>query len=99
MGTTERIQAILAAIIDESVVEKPLNYDLSHISSTLRCAMPKKSQIVAGFRSLDYMISQSFYDPKLWKTNAPPDVIYDVFKAWVRQMWVLIKRCVEKEMV
>jgi tRNA (guanine26-N2/guanine27-N2)-dimethyltransferase len=86
LKTTERIQAILSAIIDEDVVPVPLSYELSQITSALKVENLKKSKLIAAFRSLDYMITQSYYDPKLFKTNAPPEVIYDIFKAWVGQL-------------
>jgi tRNA (guanine26-N2/guanine27-N2)-dimethyltransferase len=81
--THERITAILSAIIDESYLEStPLSYDMSHIASTLKIVNPRKTQMIAAFNSLGYLICQTYYDPKLYKTNAPPEVIYDIFKAW-----------------
>jgi tRNA G26 N,N-dimethylase Trm1 len=72
LKTTERIQAILSAIIDEDMVTYPLSYDMSHIASTLKVQNPKKMQLYAAFRSLEYKLTQTYYDPKLYKTNAPP---------------------------
>lgn len=81
--TTDRIQAILSAVIDESVLSgTPLSYEFSHIVSTLKAVNPRKGQILAAFNSLGYMVAQTYYDPKLFKTNAPPEVVYDIFKAW-----------------
>lgn len=31
------------------------------------------------------MINQTYYNPVLWKTNAPPEVVYDVIKAFKQQ--------------
>jgi len=36
--------------------------------------------MMAGFRSLDFTLTQTYYDPNLWKTNAPPEAVYDIFK-------------------
>jgi tRNA (guanine26-N2/guanine27-N2)-dimethyltransferase len=33
------------------------------------------------------MLAQSYYDPKLFKTNAPPEVIYDIFKSWKSKVY------------
>jgi hypothetical protein len=33
------------------------------------------------------MLVQSYYDPKLFKTNAPPEVVYDIFKAWKSKVY------------
>lgn len=38
------------------------------------------------------MAQQTYYSPKLYKTNAPPEVVYDIFKAYVRLyviMWFI----------
>ncbi len=32
------------------------------------------------------MVTQTYYDPKLYKTNAPPEVIYDIVKAYKKQL-------------
>jgi len=59
---------------------------LNQICSNLKVSNPTKNQIVAGFRSLDYMVNQTYYDPKLWKTNASPEVVYDIIKAYKKQL-------------
>lgn len=87
LGTSKRIQAVLTSIIDESVLsEQPLSYDVAHIASILKVQNPSKAELIAAVRSLDYIACQSWYSPKLYKTNAPADVIYDIFKAYVRKM-------------
>ena len=48
----------------------------------MKAPNPRKGQILAAFNSLGYMVSQTYYDPKLFKTNAPPEVVYDIFKSW-----------------
>lgn len=86
-GTIGRIKGILGGIIDEEwLAHKPLSYDLNQICSNLKVCNPTKNQIIAGFRSLDYMVTQTYYDPKLWKTNAPPEVVYDIIKAFKKQL-------------
>ena len=83
LNTTERIQAILSAIIDENVLSRqPLSYELSQVASTFKVGNPRKTQLLAAFNSLGYLLTQTYYDPKLFKTNAPPEVIYDIFRAW-----------------
>lgn len=41
--------------------------------------------MIAGFRSLDFMVNQTYYNANLWKTNAPPEAIYDIFKAFKQE--------------
>lgn len=84
LGTSERIQAVLTGIIEEDILgSQPLSYDFNHIQSELKVHNPKKSQLIAAFRSVDYMAVQTYYSPKLYKTNAPPEVVYDIFKSLV----------------
>ena len=56
--TTERIQAVLSAIIEEDVLlNQPLSYELSHIASTLKIGNPRKVQLLAAFNSLGYLLT------------------------------------------
>lgn len=86
--TSQRIQAILAAVIDEDLLrDVPLSYEFSHIVSTFKVSNPRKNQLMAAFNSLGYLITQTYYEPKLFKTNAPPEVVYDIFKAWKHEVY------------
>lgn len=48
----------------------------------LKMKPPKKQEIICGFRSLDFMVQQTYYDSGLWKTNAPLTTVYDILKAY-----------------
>jgi len=81
LGTSKRIQAILTGIIDEEPLQHiPLNYDLDFICSSVKSPNPGKSQFAYAMSQLGYKCVQTYYSPKLWKTDAPPDAIYDVVK-------------------
>ncbi|CDW84572.1 -dimethylguanosine trna methyltransferase family protein [Stylonychia lemnae] len=83
LGTTKRIQAILAAIIDEDQCgESPLNWDFSQISSSLKMQNPKKNELFNAFRSVGSKLTQTYYDPRQYKTDASPEVIYDIYRAF-----------------
>jgi tRNA (guanine26-N2/guanine27-N2)-dimethyltransferase len=85
--THPRIEALLQSIISESVLEDvPLNYDLANVASHVKTPCPKKQEIYTAFKSLGHEITQTYYDPKLFKTTAPPEVIYDVFKAFKKKL-------------
>lgn len=85
-GTVERIKGILGGIIDEEwVAHKPLSFDLQQMCSNLKMTNPTKNQLIAAFRSLDFMSSQTYYNPTLWKTNAPPEAIYDILKSFKKE--------------
>lgn len=72
---------MLGGIIDEEYLgHRPLSYDFTKVSKDIGSLNPSKKEIIAGFRSLDYMVNQTYYNPDLWKTNAPPEIVYDIFK-------------------
>jgi len=59
-----------------------------------------KKEIIAGFRSLNYMIGQTYYNHTLYKTNAPPEVVYDIFKQYKRDKFGedYLKNCPERSL-
>lgn len=57
-----------------------MSFDLSMICSNLKCENPTKNQVLAGFKSLGFKVCQTYYNPDLWKTDAPPEAVYDIFK-------------------
>ena len=76
----------MGGIIDEEyLAHKPLSFDFQVICSNLKVVNPTKAQVIAAFRSLDYMVNQTYYSPTLWKTNAPPEVVYDIFKQFKKE--------------
>jgi tRNA (guanine26-N2/guanine27-N2)-dimethyltransferase len=82
-GTIGRIKGILGSIIDESILsDQALSYDFSQVCSNLKSMNPTLREITAGFSSLEYRIAQTYYEPTLWKTDAPPEVVYEIFKAY-----------------
>ncbi len=81
-GTVGRIKGILGGIIDEEcLAHKPLSFDLAQICSNLKTKNPTKNEVIAGIRSLNFKGVQTYYNPNLWKTDAPPEVIYDMIKS------------------
>ena len=81
LKTAPRIKGILGGVIDEQQLEdRPLSYHFNQVSSNLKCINPTKLEVIAAFLSLNYKIGQTYYDPDLWKTDAPPEAVYDIFK-------------------
>lgn len=77
----------MTSIIAESELEQvPLNYDLANVCSHVRVECPKKKDINTAFSSLGYSLTQTYYDPKLFKTDAPPEAIYDIFKQYKKNL-------------
>lgn len=81
LKTKGRIQGVLGGVIDEELLaDYPLNYSLVNICSELKLVNPTKEQIIASFRSLNFLLCQTYYNSYLWKTNAPPFAIYEILK-------------------
>lgn len=56
-GTSIRVNGILGNILDEDVIgREPLSFDIAEVCSNLHSVLPPKNEIIAGFRSLDYII-------------------------------------------
>lgn len=52
------------------------------VCSTIRAQNPEKKKVHAAFASLGFKLSQTYYNGDLWKTDAPPEAVYDIFKKW-----------------
>ena len=81
LKTAGRLKGILGGILDEEPLqEQPLSYSLHDICGMLRTQNPPKEKIHAAFASLGFRVCQTYYDAQLWKTDAPPEAIYDILK-------------------
>lgn len=58
----------------------PLNYDLNNIASSLKHFNPTKREFLLGLSNYGYKAVQTYYSSALWKTNAPSEILYDLFK-------------------
>ena len=67
---------------EEPLQYQPLSYNFQDVASNLRATNPSKKQVYSAFSSLGYKLCQTYYSGDLWKTDAPPEVIYDIFKKW-----------------
>ena len=86
MRTKARLKGILGGVLDEERLQHyPLNYNFNDVCSNLRSFNPPKDKIQNAFASLGYQIVQTYYDGDLYKTDAPPEAIYDVFKKWKKE--------------
>ena len=81
LKTKGRIQGLMGGIVDEEPLQDyPLNFNLHDVCSTIRAQNPRKEQIHAAFESLNFNLCQTYYNGDLWKTDAPPEAVYDIFK-------------------
>ena len=87
LKTVGRIKGILGGIIDEEPLQDlPLSYNLHDVCSTIRTQNPEKKKIHAAFASLGHRLCQTYYNGDLWKTDAPPEVVYDILKKYKKQV-------------
>ena len=78
-----RIQNICQGIINELPLNNQIfNLDYSQFSRDVNVSSFKMAIFQGGIENLGYKMSQSYYDPNLFKTDAPIEVIYDILKQY-----------------
>ncbi|CAI2364103.1 unnamed protein product [Moneuplotes crassus] len=83
LATYERIKKTIKGIQKEMEIGNyPLSMNYNQICSRIRASSIAKKHIYAAFYSLGYNIVQTYYNPYLYKTDAPHKTVYDIFKAW-----------------
>ncbi len=81
-----RIENILKGILNELVLKDMIfNYDYSQFSRDVNLSVFKMGIFEGAINSLGYKMVQSYYDPNLFKTDAPPEVIYDIMKSYKKE--------------
>ncbi|KAH8046499.1 N(2),N(2)-dimethylguanosine tRNA methyltransferase [Aureococcus anophagefferens] len=79
-----RIHGMLTAVSEE-LLDVPLYYTLPDLCSALHCASPKMAEVRAALTHAGYRVSQHHREPDAIKTDAPPRVLWDVFRCWVKK--------------
>ena len=78
-----RIQNICKGVLNELPLNNQIfNLDYAQFSRDINLSSFKFSLFQGALESLGYKLSQSYYDPNLFKTDAPINVIYDVLKQY-----------------
>jgi tRNA G26 N,N-dimethylase Trm1 len=60
----------------------PLSIDLFRVSSEVKSHNIPNKHMISALTSLGYSLVQTYYNPSLWKTDAPFAVLYDIMKIW-----------------
>ncbi|XP_061209789.1 tRNA (guanine(26)-N(2))-dimethyltransferase isoform X2 [Neopsephotus bourkii] len=81
--TQERMQGVLSSIAEE-LSDVPLYYTLEGLSSTIHCNTPSLLQFSSALLHAGYRVSLSHACRTAVKTNAPPAVLWDILRCWVR---------------
>eukprot|EP01062_Namystynia_karyoxenos_P068042 TRINITY_DN6225_c0_g1_i1.p1 TRINITY_DN6225_c0_g1~~TRINITY_DN6225_c0_g1_i1.p1 ORF type:complete len:719 (+),score=219.52 TRINITY_DN6225_c0_g1_i1:77-2158(+) len=80
----QRVRALLAAARDE-LPDCPLFYHIPAICSSLKGQTIQAAALCSALTALGYRVSQVHCDPSGVKTDAPPEVVYDVMRCWIRE--------------
>lgn len=91
LSTTERIHGVFTAVSEE-LMDVPLYYTIPDLCKTLHCAAPKMCEVRAALMHAGYRSSQCHRDPDGIKTDAPPRVLFDIFRCWIKKHPVAAKR-------
>lgn len=90
----DRLEGILAAVKEE-LPDVPLYYDHSVISKTFHCTAMSLQKFQAALMNAGYRVSQSHHTPLAVKTDAPSEVIWDIYRCWVLKHPVSERRLAE----
>lgn len=80
-GTSRRIEGILSMVTEE-LEEVPLYYAVDSLSSTVHCNTPPLLQFRSALLHAGYSVSLSHACKNAIKTDAPPNVIWDIMRCW-----------------
>lgn len=76
-GTFRRIQGLVYLCSEE--LAEPLFYSIDTMSSVLKMKMPKKDELMSALLNVGYKVSLSHTNKSGIKTDAPSQVIWDIF--------------------
>jgi len=81
--TSKRILNTLTGIqLEFQIPNAPLSIDVSHIQAEIKCPAFKRKKVINSIASLGFKCVQTYYNPNLWKTDAPLQAFYDVYKSF-----------------
>ena len=83
---SSRIENICKGILNELPLNNQIfNLDYSQFSRDVNLSSFKMSIFRGAIENLGYKIEQSYYDPNLFKTDAPINIIYDILKQYKKE--------------
>lgn len=80
-----RVEAILRLLCEE-VPNASLFMQLPAMCRVLKVASPPSASVRSALVSRGYQVSQSHTDPLALKTDAPPELIWDILRLWVAKV-------------
>jgi len=83
-ATASRMQGVLATISEE-LKDVMFYYELSELASTVHVKSPTMLEITSALQNAGYRTSKFHHTPSAIKTDAPPDVVWDVMRAYCKK--------------
>jgi tRNA (guanine26-N2/guanine27-N2)-dimethyltransferase len=78
-----KIQGLLTNITEE-LPDVPLYFHLHDIAKTLKCSSPGATEVRSALANAGYQVSGTHCNPLGLKTDAPWNVIWDIYRCWVK---------------
>ena len=79
--TKKRLHGLLTSVSEE-LPDSPLYYTLPSLCHTMHCSAPPLLTFYSAIRNAGFQVSAYHKEPNAIKTNAPPDVVWDIMRAW-----------------
>jgi len=83
IATRQRLLGLLTSVAEE--IDTPLYYTVPDLAKALLCSCPPLKTIKAAFLNAGYEVSGYHKQPEALKTNAPSNVVWDIFRAWAKE--------------
>ncbi|KAF6262188.1 N2,N2-dimethylguanosine tRNA methyltransferase-domain-containing protein [Scenedesmus sp. NREL 46B-D3] len=78
-----RLKGILTSVLEE-LPDVPLYYNVHDMCRTVRCTPPRAEQLRSAIINAGFRVSGSHANPLALKTDAPPKVVWDIVRCWVK---------------
>jgi len=62
----------------------PLYYSMHAMCKVLHCQVPTLASVRSAIQAAGYRVSQAHTEPLALKSDAPPRVLWDIMRCWVR---------------
>ena len=79
--TFKRIKGLIE-VINEELTDVPLFYACDQICRKINCTPPKSELLRSAILNAGYQVSTSHAHRSSFKTNAPNQLIWDIFRSW-----------------
>jgi tRNA G26 N,N-dimethylase Trm1 len=84
-ASRRRLMGVVRCIVEEAGNQSPLYYELPSLASRLRISNLPLTHAHAALLDAGYTSTGSHCSPNVVKTDAPPEVVWDIMREWARQ--------------